>query len=185
LSGGMAQRRRRMTGSASHATSQAISPKIVTPREPRAEWVERREKVEEGEDEGRREEDDGALEGGLFNCNFINIKIINDDTHPSFSPDHLDTLEDISADMFDLITYKLNQSPALHFKLSQLILVISVVWMGGLLVKKKVCNLPEVQKVVEPGNQVPRKYIGLQKVLGPQKRNHHCNQVCRRILLYL
>jgi hypothetical protein len=44
---------------------------------------------------------------------------------------------------------------------------------------------PELQKVVEPGNQVPRKYIGLQKVFGPQKRNHHCNHVCRTVLQYL
>ena len=57
----MAQRRRRMTGFAFHATSQAISPKIVAPREPRAKGVERRERVEEEEDEGRMEEDDGAL----------------------------------------------------------------------------------------------------------------------------
>jgi hypothetical protein len=60
-----------------------------------------REKVEEGEDEGRKAERDGALEGVLFNCNFRSNTIMNDNTHASFSPDRLDTLEGISADMFD------------------------------------------------------------------------------------
>ena len=37
----------------------------------------------------------------LFNSNFRRNKIINDNTQPSLSSDHLDSLEGISADMFD------------------------------------------------------------------------------------
>jgi hypothetical protein len=101
LSEGTAQRRRRTTASASPATSLDTSPRIAARREPRAEEADMREKVEEEEDEGRQAEEEWALEGFLLNCKFRRNKIMNDDTHPSFSPDHLDNLEGISANMFD------------------------------------------------------------------------------------